>query len=74
MLRKCAGFFLPEASWPGGDQLIMEREKLFGVEEVAWKKSCQSASNHVAEMFSAQEYYAMFWVYPPNNGDASAAA
>ena len=30
VLRKCAGFFLPEASWPGGDQLIMEREKLFG--------------------------------------------
>ena len=30
MLRKCAGIFLPKASWPGGDQLIMEREKPFG--------------------------------------------
>ena len=25
-------------------------------------------------MFTAQEYYRMFWVYARNNGDASAAA
>ena len=38
------------------------------------EKILSVSSNRVAEMFTAHEYYRMFWVYARNNGDASAAA